>query len=286
MTKTKEHFLFIAVAITFILAFLAYSHSNDSSTERKVETAKDRILESGTIRAGYIIYDPLVTINKDTGELSGFSYDLANEVAKKLNLKIEWVGESSWGTFIEDVKIGRYDMIGTQVWANAARAKEVYLTTPTIYSPVYMYVKAGDGRFNDDLNILNSEAYTISTLDGEMSTFIAKENFPHARTFELTQSSSLAEILLNVIYGKADVAFTEPLFANKFLETNPGSIQRVSDKTVRLFPNTYILPQGEDELLHMWNIAQIELINEGKVESLLDKYGMSGQVLTEQSVYH
>lgn len=285
MTKTKEYFLFIITVIAIILALLSYN-TDKSSSDKRTETVKDKILSSGTIRAGYIIYDPLMTKDINTGELSGFSYDLANEVAKKLNLEIEWVGESSWGTFIEDIKIGRYDMIGTQVWANATRARVAYLTDPAIYSPVYMYVKAGDDRFGIDPDILNSESYTISTLDGEMSTFIAKDSFPKAKTLELTQSSSAAEVLLNIVYGKADVAFMEPVFANNFLETNPGSIQRVSDKTLRLFPNTYVLPQGEDELLHMWNIAQTELINEGKVETLLDKYGMRGQVLTEQSVYH
>src|SRR3989338_588063 len=175
---------------------------------------------------------------------------------------------------IEGLKTNRYDMIGTQVWPNSARAREAIFSIAPMKSGVYPYVRNGDSRFNANLSQLNSNQFVISTLDGEMSTFIAKEDYPLAKTVSLPQSSSYAELFLNVINRKADITFASISAANDFLKSNPGRIVRVG-APVRTFGETFAFVRGQDSMVSMWNIALGEIINDGTVAHILAKYNVS-----------
>lgn len=238
--------------------------------------ASDRIIDRGEIRIGYIIYPPLLSKDGVTGELSGISYDLVEAAAAKLNLQTDWREEVGWGSALEGLKTGRYDLVGTQMWPNSARAREAVFSIAPMNSVIYPYVRTGDHRFDSDLSKLNADEFTISTLDGEMSAFIAREDFPNATVNALPQLSSYAQLFLNVIDGKADVTFAEPSTANAFLQANPGSIVRIGGvASVRTFGNTFVFARGNNSMAAMWNVALGELMNEGMVTRTLEKYGVT-----------
>jgi len=158
-----------------------------------------KVIDRGSIRIGYMVYPPLLIKDEKTGKLSGISYDLIEASAKKLNLKTEWTEEVGWGTAIEGLKTGRYDMLGCQMWPNSARAREALFSVAPMNSVLYPYVRAGDTRFSTDISKLNSASYKISVLDGEMSTFIAAESFPNAKLMRHSSSHQLLATLKNLI---------------------------------------------------------------------------------------
>ena len=51
---------------------------------------------------------------------------------------------------IEGLRADRYDLIGSQVWANSSRAKQADFTVPLFYSGIGIYVRADDSRFDSD----------------------------------------------------------------------------------------------------------------------------------------
>ncbi|MCW1930311.1 MAG: transporter substrate-binding domain-containing protein [Candidatus Kerfeldbacteria bacterium] len=270
MHKVYRYVLGLCVVGIIVLSVNALTHRTQST-----EDLSDTIIKSGTLRVGYMVYPPLLMKDTSTGALSGISYDILEAAAKKLSLKTEWVEEVGWGAAIEGVKTGRYDIVGTQMWRNSARAREGAFTDSPMDSVVYTYVRPGDTRFDVTLDILNSDQYTISTLDGEMSTFIAQEDFPHAHTASLPQLSSFAEVLLNVVNNKADVAFVEPSVAKDFLTTHPGALERVSDTPVRQFGNSFVFARRENSMVAMFNIALEELKNNGTINTILESYNAS-----------
>jgi len=236
----------------------------------------DRVINAGEIRIGYIVYPPLLFKDQATGKLSGISYDLVEAAAKKLNLKTNWVEEVGWASAIEGLKTKRYDILGTQMWPNSARAREAVFSIAPMNSVIYPYVKTGDDRFSTDLSKLNSDAFSISVVDGEMAQFIAKEDYPLAKINALPQNASYAEVFLNILNGKAEATFVEPSVANDFLKSNPGKIQRVSDTPVRTFGNSFAFARGQESMVSMWNIALEELIKDGTTSEILEKYGVNG----------
>ncbi|MBH41725.1 MAG: hypothetical protein CL685_03355 [Candidatus Magasanikbacteria bacterium] len=258
-----------------IIAVVALTISYSTMNQSKSQSVAKKVVNSGEIRIGYIVYPPLLFKDQTTGHLSGISYDLVEEAAKRLNIKTNWVEEVGWGSAIEGLKTKRYDLLGTQMWPNASRAREAVFSVAPMNSVIYTYTKAGDTRFSTNLSNLNSAQYTISAIDGEMAAFIAKDDYPKAKVNTLPQLSSYAEVFLNIVNGKADITFVEPSAANDFLKSNPGQIQRIGNSAVRTFGNSFAFARGEESMISMWNVAMGELMNDGTIFRILEKYNVS-----------
>jgi len=173
---------------------------------------------------------------------------------------------------IEGLNAGRYDIVPCAIWPTSARAKYAAFSHPMFFSGVSAYVRVGDHRFDDSLDALNNPAIKIATIDGEMAAAIASSDFPKAQQVALPQLPGISTMLLNVKDGKADATFVEKYFAEEFLKNNPGSLRRVGDNVVRVFPNTILVKLGDDELLGFLNTAIEEINNLGVIRSLLKKY--------------
>jgi ABC-type amino acid transport substrate-binding protein len=268
MSKYGNIIIGIVAVIALIVGFSAMKKNKSLSVA-------DKVINSGEIRIGYIVYPPLLFKDQATGKLSGVSYDLVEATAKKLNLKTNWVEEVGWGSAIEGLKTKRYDMLGTQMWPNSARAREAVFSTAPMNSVLYPYVRANDNRFDGDLSKINSGQITVSAVDGELATFIAKDDYPLAKLNTLPQLSSYAEVFLNIVNGKADITFAEPSAVNDFLKSNPGKVQRLGNTPVRTFGNSFAFVRGQESMVSMWNVALGELINDGTVTRTLEKYNVS-----------
>src|ERR1043165_2079009 len=106
-----------------------------------------------------------------------------------------------------------------------------------------------------------------------MSSIISRADFGNAKTHQLAQTTEIAQLLLEVSTGKADVTFVEPAVAEAFTASNPNMIEAVKNvDAVRVFPNVMMVSKGETNLLSMLNIAMGELANTGIVDKIVTKY--------------
>jgi len=263
MNKQNKIYWVIGIVAILIMAIGLFSvYKNDTP------------LSDNTLRIGYIIYPPLLEKDANTGQLQGISYDIVEAVAKKIGVETKWTEEVGWGTSLEGLKTNRYEVLGTQMWPNAEREKVASFSIAPMNSVLYGYVKKGDIRFNDDLSVLNSNEYKITTLDGEMAMFIAQEDYPNAQIVALPQLSSYAEVFLNIVQGKADISFNEPSAVEDFLKSHPNTLDRVSGEPVRSFGNSFAFNKEDVELREKWNKAVQELIDEGEIQRILEKHGV------------
>lgn len=259
--------------IIILFAFSINSCSNKDSNESKKENVYNRIIKTGKIKAGYLVYPPALMKDTKTGKFSGIFYEVLEQAAKNLNLSIEWTEEVGWGSQIEGLETNRYDIIGSPVWANPNRGKLTSLSIPVYYSGIGIYVRKDDNRFSSDLNLINTDKVSICTIDGETADLIARTQFPNANRVSLPQLSDISQMFLNVASKKADICFAEPYYAFKYLESNPNSIENiVSEKPLRVLGNCYMFKKDEFQLKHMLDVAIEDLINSGFVDQVIDKY--------------
>jgi len=260
-----------------ILSLLSACSSSGVSQIRQThneDSLYDRVMKQGKIHCGYVVYNPGCLKYPNTGKLSGIGIETIEMVAKNLGLKVEWTEEVGWGTMLEGLETNRYDMIATPIWTNSNRARLVDFSRPIYFSPINIWVKAGDKRFNEDnLASLNSPKYSISTVDGETAEVIANEDFPKARKLSVPQLSGVEQILLNVSSGKADASFEEPAVARDFLSHNPGTIESISKtRPIRVFPNCWMFKRGQMEFKDMIDTALSQLTNSGAEDRIIAKY--------------
>jgi ABC-type amino acid transport substrate-binding protein len=265
-----------AAVVALLIAFAVNHFSAPSQDVAQADTAFDRVMSSGVIRCGYIPYPPGLIKDPNTGKITGVFAEAIEEAASNLGLKVNWVEEVGWGSMIEGLKAGRYDLVCSPVWANSSRAKFAEFTVPLFYSGIDAYVRADDNRFSSALSGVNSPNVRISTIDGEMSAIIASHEFPQTQTVSLPQTADDSQLLLDVTSNKADITFVEPYIADQFLKSHPGSLKNITpENPVRVFPNTMMLKQGDERLKSMMNVALDELVNGGEIDKLLDKYAGS-----------
>jgi len=211
--------------------------------------------------------------NLKTGKMEGIGPEVLELAAQRLGLSLEWTEEVGLVSMIEGLQTGRYDMLGSPIWANASRAKLVDFSKPLYFSPVCAFVRKGDGRFLSKLDSINSEKIKIATMDGEMSAIIAKTNFPKAQTVSLPQLSDISQLLLTVSTAKADVTFVDPVEAYQFNKHNASALANITrDRPVRVFANTFMFSRGETEFKDMLNTTLDELTNSGEIDSVIRKY--------------
>lgn len=268
---------FLVLVLAVVASIVTSALQRPHSTIRQRSSLYDRVVKTGKIRCGYVVYPPGCIKDPNTGKLSGISVDLLEKVGQNLGLKVEWTEEVGWGSMIEGLQTDRYDMIGAAIWANTTRAKQVDFSMPFFYSGVGVYVRKGDKRFAENLSAIDSPSVKIATIDGEMADVIARADFPSAERVSYPQTSDVSHMLLALATRKADVGFAEPYIVDEFLKSNPGSIENLAmERPIRVFPNTMLFRRGEYEFKAMLDTAIGELVNSGYVDKLIDKYDTEG----------
>ncbi len=241
------------------------------------QPAFERISRDRVLRCGYAPYPLYFLKDPNTGKFSGIFYEMIEAMAKILNLKTEYPIETTYGTFVEDLKQGRFDVMVSDVWASGARALAADFTTPCSYTVLQAYVRAGDTRFDHQLEKLNSKETRLATMDGEMTSMIAQEDFPQARTVALPNTAEFTLLMENVVSGKADATFWEPAVARQWLEKHPGSIRPVAPgKPVRVFGNVFAVAKGEIRLRDTLDAAVQQLVHSGAFDRIAAKYTQPG----------
>jgi ABC-type amino acid transport substrate-binding protein len=209
----------------------------------------------------------------NTGKMSGIYVDVVKELAKNLQLKIEYVEEVGWGQQIEGLQSNRYDMICSPTSLNASRTRSADFSIPLYYSPVEIWVRTGDPLAQASLKTINKPEVKISVLDGEQTATFARNYFPLAQAVSLPQSASFSELMLQVTTKKADITFAEPTAVFEFMEQNPNTLEKVkADKPLVTVPNILLIPNNQFAFKEMIDNGLRELFNTGFMDQAISKY--------------
>jgi polar amino acid transport system substrate-binding protein len=233
----------------------------------------DRVISSGVIRACYIVTAPSLIKDPSSKTLSGTSFDILEQAAKNLGLKVSWDYEVGWGEAIESLNTDKCDIVGSAIWGNSNRAKTSEFIEPIYYSAINAYVRAGDDRFDGNLKLANDEKIKLAVEDGSTTYLIAGSQFPKAQTVRLTGTAGPSGLMLEIASGKADMTFLEASQVSLYQKTNPGKLKAVQNvKPVALYDDVMLVKKGEYKLKTTIDGAIRELIYGGFVDKTLDIY--------------
>ncbi len=233
-----------------------------------------RILETGVIRAGYLAYSPLCVVDPTTRKVSGIFAEALEDIAARAGLRVEWVEEVGFGSMIEGLNLGRYDIMPCGVAGTPVRARQATFTRPLIYSTMKAWARPDDTRFARGLAAIHDPSIVIGGLDGSMAFAVAKADFPETKTLALPNLTAESQVLLDVVHKKTDVTLTDPYQVQLFLKQNPGTLVAVGEKPVSLFPDVMLLPAGDFAFRAFLDAGIEELTNLGVVERLVQKYSL------------
>jgi polar amino acid transport system substrate-binding protein len=257
-----------------ILMLVLFACGSAHAADAPKETAFQRVMRTKTIRCGYAVWAPVMMKDANTGKFTGIYYDYMTMLGERLGMKIEWAVELDLSTYLDDLAAGKYDVECSGGWPNAQRGKVADYTRPIYYAPIYLYTAEGDTRFDKDMSLINDPKVRFVTMVGEQSEAYRRSAFPKSTEVSLPGNAMLDNILHQITYKKADVAFYDEMSIEAFMKANPGKLHRIPSAPVKVIPNNLSVTKGEDKLVTMLNTATEELLNEGAIDRMLDNYNL------------
>jgi polar amino acid transport system substrate-binding protein len=113
------------LAPLFAAAVGLFAASISSSFASDLPNLEGRTIVAVTENA----YTPLNFVDPKTGEGIGWEYDAFNEIAKRLNAKVDWQ-LSSWDTMIQAVRDGQFDVGMDGITITEERATQIDFSEP------------------------------------------------------------------------------------------------------------------------------------------------------------
>ena len=216
-------------------------------------------------------YTPLNFADPKTGEGIGWEYDAFNEIAKRLNAKVDWK-LSSWDTMIQGVREGQFDIGMDGITINDERKAQVDFSDPYMTSEQYMLVRADEDRFADAKSFAADEDLLVGAQAGTTNFYAAvynvldgNEQNPRIKLFDTFGASVQA-----LKSGDVDLVLMDKTSAAGYMGASPNSFKIVGEPLGRE-EFGFIFKPGSD-LVAPVNAALQSMRDDGTIDRLNQKW--------------
>ncbi len=209
----------------------------------QAQSTVEEIKARGVLRVPGILNEvPYFSKDPRTGEWKGFVIDMAGDIAKTLDVKLEVV-ESSWANAILDVQSGKVDM-AFAVTATPTRALSVWFSEPTYFNS-FVLVSAKAELEGKTWAELNDPQYTFAVDLGSAQDLIATQYLPKAK---MLRFKTRDEAIVAVATGKAD-GFVNTMLNGLVMTKKTADLGKVMVPTpVLSTPSVVAVNYGADEV--------------------------------------
>ena len=197
-------------------AAIASSLAGPASAQTAADNTLDRIRSTKVLRIA-VLPGELPYFNKDlaTGTWSGFSIEMANDIAKLLDVKLEYT-ESTYGNSILDLQANKIDL-GFALNPTPQRALVVDFTNLVFPHPFGAMLRKGlEARTWADVN---KPEVKIAVDVGSANEAVARRFAPNATTKSM---KSRDEVMLEMASGRVDCVVNALVLGLTAIAKNPS----------------------------------------------------------------
>jgi polar amino acid transport system substrate-binding protein len=216
-------------------------------------------------------YVPLNFADPATGEGIGLEYDLFNEIAKRLNAKVDWQ-LASWDVMIQAVRDGQYDVGMDGITINAEREEQIDFSEPYLTSQQLMLVRADEERFTDATSFAANEEFLVGAQAGTTNFYVAvydvldgDEANPRIKLFDTFGTSVQA-----LASGDVDTVLMDQTSADGYIGANPGAFKVIGEPLGSEDFGFIFTP--DSDLVAPVNAALAEIREDGTLAELEQKW--------------
>lgn len=257
MTKSK---LLLAGLLALVLApVAAFAQALPDLGGRKVVVVTENA------------YPPLQFIDAKTGKQIGWEYDAMNEIAKRLNFKVEYQN-TSWDAMIQAVSDNQYNVGMTGITIKDDRKEKVDFSDPYMRSEQFMLVRGDESRFTDAKTfgafkdgLIGAQAGTTPFYTAVYSVLDGNEQNPRIKLFETFGATVQA-----LKSGDVDVVLTDGTAGKGYVDASEGKLKLIGGP-LGTEDFGFIFPKGSD-LVKPVNAAIAALKADGTFDALNKKW--------------
>jgi cystine transport system substrate-binding protein len=262
--RTRTTLGLVAASAAVIALAACSSGADGGSSGASGEGDEFGLVSGGTLTvATEGTYRPFSFHEEGSGELVGYDVEIAEAVAEKLDLDIEFQ-ETQWDAIFAGLDAGRFDVIANQVSINPEREENYLFSEPYSVSPGVLVVNEGDDSITsfDDL----AGKTTAQSLTSNWYT-LAQEAGANVEAVEgWAQAVSLLQ------QGRVDATVNDKLTYLDYVNTNGQSGLAVAAETDDPSLSAFALTKDKEALQAAIDDALTELRDEGVLAELGEKY--------------
>lgn len=255
----------LAAASAAVLALAACSSgANDGGTDAAGGGDEYGLVSSGTLTvATEGTYRPFSYHEDGSGDLVGYDVEVAEAVAEKLGLEIEFQ-ETQWDAIFAGLDAGRFDVIANQVSITPEREEQYLFSEPYTVSRGVIVVNEGDtsiSSFEDLAGKTTAQSLTSNWYE------LATESGANVEAVEgWAQAVSLLQ------QGRVDATINDQLTFLDYVNTTPDAAIEVAAETDDTSLSAFAFTQDKEALVAAIDEALAELRDEGVLAELGEKY--------------
>ncbi len=230
------------------------------------------IVERGTILFGTTgDYRPLSFCEPD-GTYWGFGIEIANEIARRLGVNIEFK-KASWPTLTEDVlaEPQKFDLAIGGITITDARRETMLMSVGYLANGKTILCRASEADRYRSLADIDKPEVTVMVNPGGLNEIFANENLTHAN---IVVHQKNEEIPTLVAEGKADVMITEITEAPYYVQTDPRLAAPLLNDPFTHGEIGVLMQKGQEDLLQIVNNVIHQMKADGSLRKLHEKYGL------------
>ena len=216
-------------------------------------------------------YPPLQFIDPKTGEQIGWEYDAMNEIAKRLNMNVEYQN-TSWDAMIQAVSDAQYDLGMTGITIKEERKEKVDFSDPYMRSEMFMLVRGDEERFKDAKSFAAFKDGLVGAQSGTTPFYVAvydvldgNEQNPRIKLFETFGAQVQA-----LKAGDVDLVLTDGTAGEGYVKASDGGLKLIG-QPLGTEDFGFIFPKGSD-LVAPINAAIADMKADGTIDALNTKW--------------
>ena len=211
-------------------------------------------------------YLPFNYIDPDSGEPSGWDYDVWNEMCSLINCTPEFV-EAGWEGMIQAVADGQYDAASDGIAITDERAEIVAFSNGYINIEQRLLVRNDEDRFESIEEIVDNAELVLGTQTGTTNYETALQYLTEDRIQAFEQFPFAVQAL---IAGDIDAVIIDEVAGQGYLGENADAL-KLTGPSMSSDQLGFIYPLGSD-LVDPVNAALAELAQNGFLEEVNLQY--------------
>jgi len=241
-------------------------------TDIPVEGKVAEILERGTILFGTTgDYRPLSFCEPD-GTYWGFGIEVANEIAKRLGVSIEFK-KTSWPTLTADVQAEpqTFDLAIGGITITDTRKETMLMSEGYLANGKTILCRASEADRYKSLTDINKPEVTVMVNPGGLNEKFANENLTHANRVVHQKNEEIPTL---VAEGAADVMITEITEAPYYVKTDTRLAAPLLNAPFTHGEIGVLMQKGQEDLLTLVNAVIAKMKTDGTLRQFHEKYGL------------
>ncbi|MET0785936.1 MAG: amino acid ABC transporter substrate-binding protein [Paenisporosarcina sp.] len=260
---------FVLLIAVVVLAACGSSEKEDATEKNGAKSDKEasdllaKVKEDGELLIGTEGTYPPFTYHDETGKLTGFDVEIAEEIAARLGVEPKFM-ETQWDAMFAGLDSERFDMIANQVGINEDRIEKYAFSEPYISSAAVLVAHTDneDVKGFEDISGLKS-AQSLTSNYAE----IAKSNGA-----ELVGVEGFNQAIELLNSKRVDVTINDKLSVLDFQKQKPDAKIKIVAEADDAAQSGLMFRQGNETLVEAVNEALKEMIEDGTYDQISEKW--------------